>query len=49
VPDELVPACVDDGNLPLANRHEGISPIANLVEQLTGRRGAFLANLGDSR
>ena len=49
VPDELVPGCVDDRDLPLADRDERISPIANLVEQLTGRRGALLADLGDSR
>jgi ParB-like chromosome segregation protein Spo0J len=49
VPDELVPGCVNDGDFSLADRNERISLIANLVEQVTGRRGTLLADLGDSR
>jgi hypothetical protein len=49
VPHELVPGCVDDRDLTFEDRHERISPVADLVEELTGRRGALLADLGESR
>ena len=47
--DELVPGRVDDCDLPLENRHEGVDPIADPVKQRTDRRRALLADLGQRR
>ena len=49
VPDELVPGRVDDRNLAFKDRNERIGAIADPVQQLTGRRRALLADLGQSR
>ena len=49
VPDEFVPGRVDDRDLSFENRDERIAPIADPVQQLTGRRRALLADLGESR
>ncbi len=48
VPDELVSGRVDDRDLSFEDRHERIGPIADPVQQLTGRRRALLADLGES-
>ncbi len=49
VPDELVPGRVDDRDLPFEDGDERIDPIADPVQQLTDRRRALLADLGESR
>jgi hypothetical protein len=49
MPHELVSGRVDDRDLAFKDRHKRIAPIADLVEQLTGRRRALLADLGESR
>ena len=49
VPDELVPGGVDDRDLSFEDRDERIGPIADPVQQLTDRRRALLADLGESR
>ena len=49
LPDDLIPGRVDDRDLSLENRNERICPIADPVQQLTGRRRALLADLGESR
>ena len=49
VPDELVPGRVDDRDLSFEDRHERVGPIADPVQQLTDRRRALLADLGESR
>ena len=49
VPDELVPGRVDDRDLSFEDRNERVRPIADPVQQLTDRRRALLADLGESR
>ena len=46
---ELVPGRVDDRDLSFEDRDERIRPIADPVQQLTDRRRALLADLGESR
>jgi hypothetical protein len=48
VPDELVPGGVDDRDLSFEDRDERVGPIADLIEQLTGRGRALLADPGES-
>ena len=48
VPDELVLGCVDDRDLPFEDRDERVGPIADLVQQLTDRCRALLADRGES-
>jgi hypothetical protein len=49
VSDELVAGRVDNRDLSFDNCHERIGPVADPVQQLTDRRRALLADLGESR
>ena len=48
VPDQLVPGGVDDRDLSFEDRDERVRPIADPVQQLTDRRRALFADLGES-
>ena len=48
MPDQLVPGGVDDRDRSFEDRNERVGPIADLVEQLTDRSRALLADLGES-